>query len=103
MSGTPVTRSALRDGDLWVAETRPGVVAATWLPHRQDHPDFPGLTIDSTHERMPTAGGLAAVDEWAHDHFDARDPRDLVEVYLDAGAGDEEIAAVSRAYDDAGL
>ncbi len=95
--------SVLRDGDLWVAETGPGVFAVTWWPHREDHPDFPGVTIESSRNPMPIEGGLDVVSDWAHDRFDGRDPRDLLEVHLDVGADEQEIAAVSRAYDEAGV
>ena len=95
--------SVLRDGDLWVAETRPSVFAVTWHPHREDHPDYPGVSIDSSREPMPIEGGRDAVAEWAHDRFDGRDPRDLLEVHLDVEADEQEIAAVSCVYEEAGV
>ena len=58
MAGKPVMHSALREGGLWAAETRPGVFALTWLPHPDDHPDYPGVTVDSTQEPMPVDEGF---------------------------------------------
>lgn len=96
-------RAYLRDGVISVTETQPGFWVVNWHPHRTDHPDYPGSTIDSSVEHMPVEDGPDAIMEWAREHFENRDPRDLVEVSLDDLASDEEVAAVQAAFDDAGV
>jgi hypothetical protein len=100
---SPEVRCVVRDGEVWVKETAPGLFAVSWYPHRQDHPDYPGFTIDSSREQMPVEGGLDAVADWACKRFEGRDPRELLEVTLDAGADEEEVAAVTRVFDEAGV
>jgi hypothetical protein len=98
-----ITQLYLRDGDISVTENEPGHWGVSWNPHRTDHPDYPGVTIDSSTEQMPIEGGTDAIVEWARERFENRDQRDLVEVSLDELASGEEVAAVQAAFDDEGI
>lgn len=100
---TIVRNAYLRDGVISVTEKKPGVWLVTWTPHREDHPDYPGLSVDSSVEPMPVDEGPDAIVEWACLRFENRDPRDLLEVHLDVAASDDEIAEVGQAFDEAGL
>jgi hypothetical protein len=102
-NGRITTRLYLRDGDISVTEKEPGHWVVIWNPHRTDHPDYPGVTLDSSVEQMPVEGGTDAIVEWAQERFENRDQRDLVEVSLDELASRDEVTAVQAAFDDEGI
>lgn len=92
----------LRDGEVRANEPSPGFWVVSWYPHRSDHPDHPGATIDSAHESMPTEGGADAILEWARERFETDDPRILAEVSVEEGASKEELDALRALFDEAG-
>jgi hypothetical protein len=87
------TSQYLRDGEIMVSETAPDVWFVGWYPHRRDHPDYPGVTTDSTREPIPTEGGA---DE-------TRDERIVAEVILEEEAGRDEVEAIEAFFDEAGV
>lgn len=99
---TTVRIKYLRDGELWVGETTPGVWAASWYPHRHDHPDYPGVTVDSEHERIPVSDGVDAIVEWAEGRLAREDSRIVAEVALEQEASDDEVAEIERLFDEVG-
>lgn len=98
-----VTVLHLRDGDVEVWESVFGVPVVMFTPHRRDHPDSPRVTLSADQYPMPTEGGREAVVEWARAHFSGRDPRDLAEVVIEVGASDDDVRAVERLFDEAGV
>ena len=52
-------------------------------------------------ERDDVDGDITS--EWAEEFFARRDPRDLIEVVIETGAGDREIEALSGLFDDLGV
>jgi hypothetical protein len=74
-----------------------------WYPHRSDHPDAPSLTIESSSHTFPTDGGADRVLEWAEEYFRRRDPRDFAEILVESFATHDEVAAIERAFDEAGF
>lgn len=83
-------------------ESDPGVWLVRFRPYRRDHPDAPGVTLDSQSDALPTEEGRDAIVEWARVQFSGRDPRDLAEVVIDAGASEAEVRAIERLFDEAG-
>jgi hypothetical protein len=98
-----VTVLHLRDGDVEVWESVPGRWVVSFLPYRRDHPDAPGVTLDSEHHQLPTEGGREAIVEWAGTHFSERDPRELPEVVIESEASEDDVRAVERLFDEAGV
>ena len=92
----------LREGDIEVSETQPGLWVVSWYPHREDHPDFPVSTTDSNREQMPIDGGAEAIVEWARDRFDTHDPRIMAEIIVEEGAPEEELRRLQAIFDEAG-
>jgi hypothetical protein len=74
-----------------------------WYPHRSDHPDWPSLTLDSSTAAISTARGSGSVLDWANEFFEQRDERDFAEALADSFATHAEVAAIERAFDDAGF
>lgn len=92
----------LREGEVRANESAPGFWVVSWYPYRADHPDYPGSTIDSAHESIPTEGGADAVLEWARERFEKSDPRVIAEVLVEEGAPEDELAALQALFDEAG-
>jgi hypothetical protein len=101
-SGT-ITRLRLRDGVVEVSESPSANWAVRFTPYRRDHPDAPGVTLYSETGGLPEAAGREEIVEWAREHFSERDPRDLAEVVIEAEASEDEVRAVERLFDEAGV
>jgi hypothetical protein len=94
----------IRGGELWASETAEGVWAVSWYPHRRDHPDYPGTTIDSAHEpSMPVDQGADAILRWARERFATEDASIVGEVAIEEEAAVEEVDAIERLFDEAGV
>jgi hypothetical protein len=61
----------LRDGYVVVREVAPQEWAVSWYPFDEQHPDYPGHTLASSHADMPRNAGFEELVRWACERYGA--------------------------------